>query len=90
MTHPADQPAETPDAPAKPSSPTRLVFEAELTEHPLDLVRLAATGGDDEIDGNLSRLACRLTLSQLGNKSIATGKSAIEGLEWLSEARVRA
>ena len=83
---PSDQPAETPDAAAAPSSPTRLVFEAELTEHPLDLVRLASTGGDDEIDGNLSRLACRLTLSQLGSKSIATGKSAIDGLEWLSEA----
>ncbi len=81
-----DEPKETPETAAKASASTRLVFEAELTEHPLDLVRLASTGGDDEIDGNLSRLACRLTLSQLGSKSIPTGKSSIEGLEWISEA----
>ncbi len=88
---PTDQPADTEadkdktTETAKPKT-TRLVFEVTLTEHPLDLVRLATTGGDDEIDGNVNRLACRLTLSQLGSKSIATGKNAIEGLQWLSEA----
>lgn len=61
-------------------------FKVKLTEHPLDLVRLASTGGADEVRGNISRLACRVTLSQIGNKSIPTGKLAIDGLEWLSEA----
>ena len=63
-----------------------LKFTATLTEHPLDLVRLASTGGVDEVLGNFDRLSCRLTLSQVGQKSIPTGKSAIEGLEWISEA----
>ncbi|MGV3485797.1 MAG: YidC/Oxa1 family insertase periplasmic-domain containing protein [Planctomycetaceae bacterium] len=76
-------------ADAQPPAPQSLTFNATLTEHPLDLIRLASNGGDDEVPGNLSRLACRLTLSQLGNKSIQTGKSSIEGLEWLSEALYR-
>ncbi len=67
-------------------APQSLTFKVRLTEHPLDLLRLASTGGDDEILGNISRLACRLTLSQLGNKSIQTGKASIDGLEWLNEA----
>ena len=63
-----------------------LKFVVKLTEHPLDLVRLAATGGVDEVVGNLSRLACRLTLSQLGTKSIPTGGTSIRGLEWIKQA----
>ena len=63
-----------------------LKFTTMLTEHPLDLIRLASTGGADEVLGNVNRLSCRLTLSQLGQKSIPTGKSAIQGLEWISDA----
>ncbi len=63
-----------------------LTFNVTLTEHPLDLIRLASTGGDDEVMGNLDRLACRVTLSQLGNKTIPTGKSSIDGLGWIGEA----
>jgi len=65
---------------------TDLKFVATLTEHPLDLVRLASTGGADEVVGNIDRLACRITLSQVGNKSIPTGGTSIEGLQWIIDA----
>ena len=68
------------------SPPKSIVFTTQLTEHPLDLIRLASTGGDDEVIGNLSRLACRVTLSHLGGKNISTGKSSLAGLEWVSNA----
>jgi YidC/Oxa1 family membrane protein insertase len=84
---PAAAPNEDGEAPkAIEASPVSLSFTAKLTEHPLDLIRLASTGGDDEVIGNISRLACRVTLSQLGNQEILTGKSAIQGLEWISNA----
>lgn len=51
-----------------------ILFDATLSEHPLDLIRLAEHGGDDKIAGNLSRLSFLLTLEQVGRKSIATGK----------------
>jgi YidC/Oxa1 family membrane protein insertase len=81
-----EQAGEQAEAGKPTASPQNLKFSVELSEHPLDLVRLAATGGDEEIVGNLSRLSCRVTLSQLGNKSIETGKSAINGLEWIVDA----
>ena len=68
------------------SKPVDLKFVATLSEHPLDLIRLASTGGADEVKGNIDRLACRLTLSQVGNKSIPTGGDSIEGLEWVADA----
>ncbi len=68
------------------ATPAELSFTTKLTEHPLDLIRLASTGGDDEVFGNFNRLACRLTLGQVGNKSIATGKPSITGLDWITEA----
>ncbi|KAA5546229.1 membrane protein insertase YidC [Roseiconus nitratireducens] len=52
------------------ASASPLLFEAKLTEHPLDLVRLAEYGGDDQIKGNLSRLSCLMTLARAGRKSI--------------------
>ena len=57
---------------------TNLLFNAELSEHPLDLVRLAKDGGDDQIEGNLSRLSCLLTLARLGNKSVPVGERSIK------------
>jgi len=65
---------------------TPIVFDATLSEHPLDVVRLSSVGGDDEVVGNLDRLSCRMTLSQLGDKSIPTGKSSIDGLPWIADA----
>ncbi|TWT52798.1 Membrane protein insertase YidC [Rubripirellula amarantea] len=50
---------------------------ATLTEHPLDLVRLADDGGIDKIEGNLSRLSCLLTLAQVNRKSIAPNNAPI-------------
>lgn len=63
-----------------------LIFQATLTEHPLDLVRLSSTGGADEVLGNIDRLSCRLNLSQLGNASIPIGKTSIAGLNWIGDA----
>ncbi|MGB7347800.1 MAG: membrane protein insertase YidC [Pirellulaceae bacterium] len=62
------------------SSPATLNFTAKLTEHPLDLVRLAKDGGEDQIDGNLSQLSCLVTLGQVNRKGIATNDSSIAGL----------
>lgn len=59
---------------------TRLRFQAELTEHPLDLVRLADTAGAEQIRGNISRSSCLMTLTQIGKKSIRTGQTEIPGL----------
>lgn len=56
------------------------LLKATLTQHPLDLVRLAKYGGDDQIVGNLSRLSCLLTLGQVDRKGISTGESVIRGL----------
>ena len=61
-----------------------VVFNAQLTEHPLDLVRLAKFGGEDQIPANFSRLSCLLTLGQVNRKGITTGQSNIKGLEDLT------
>ncbi|WP_235934936.1 membrane protein insertase YidC [Candidatus Laterigemmans baculatus] len=65
---------------AEPPAPTPLRFQATLSEHPLDLVRLADTAGAEQIRGNLSRASCLMTLTQVGRKSIRTGQSEISGL----------
>ncbi|MEM9368299.1 MAG: YidC/Oxa1 family insertase periplasmic-domain containing protein [Planctomycetota bacterium] len=54
-----------------------LKFQTTLTEHPLDLVRLARTGGDDQVRGNLSRLSCLLTLAKVGRKELATDQRSL-------------
>lgn len=64
-------------AAAKPQS---LVFVAELTRHPLDLVRLASTAGPDQIPGNLSRRSCLVGISQLGDRQLTTGETELAGL----------
>lgn len=69
-----------PEGQAELSSPARLRFQVTLSEHPLDLVRLADTAGDEQIRGNLSRASCLMTLTQIGQKSIRTGQSEIPGL----------
>ena len=53
---------------------------ATLSEHPLDLVRLAQDGGIDQIEGNLSRMSCLMTLAQINRKSIPPGENAIPQL----------
>ena len=60
------------------SAPTSV--QATLTEHPLDLIRLAKVGGVDEVIGNEDRLSCLLTLSQINRKSIPADQRSIEGL----------
>ncbi len=54
-------------------------LQATLSEHPLDLVRLARDGGADQVDGNLTRLSCLLTLSQVNRKGIEPNKRWIAG-----------
>ena len=56
------------------------IVVAKLTEHPLDLVRLAKDGGADQVPGNLSRLSCLMTLSQVNRKSIKPDERTIGGL----------
>ena len=53
---------------------------ATLSEHPLDLIRLAKDGGEDQIVGNLSRSSCLMTLSQVNRKSIEPSQRGINGL----------
>ena len=57
-----------------------LLFKAELTEHPLDLIRLSKDAGDDRIAGNLSRLSCLMTLAQVGKKTISTGERSLKSI----------
>ncbi len=57
-----------------------IVFQVTLSEHPLDLIRLAEDGGEDQVVGNLSRLSCLMTLSKVNRKSIAINSGEIEGL----------
>ena len=66
---------------------------ATLTQHPLDLIRLARDGGPDQVDGNLSRFSCLMTLGQVNRKGIAVGERSIRGavnpadLFWTAERR---
>lgn len=55
-------------------------LKAELTEHPLDLMRLARDGGPDQIQGNLTRLSCLLTLSNVNRKNIGETNLSLPGL----------
>ncbi|MEO9935060.1 YidC/Oxa1 family insertase periplasmic-domain containing protein [Rhodopirellula bahusiensis] len=55
-------------------------FKTTLAEHPLDLIRLAEHGGDDEVAGNLSRLSCLLTVGRVGRREIQSGEKTIEGM----------
>lgn len=57
-----------------------LTLTATLSEHPLDLVRLAAAAGVDQVAGNLTRLSCLLTLSQVDRKGILTDEQSIAGI----------
>jgi YidC/Oxa1 family membrane protein insertase len=59
---------------------TILEFEATLSEHPLDLIRLARFGGEDQIKENLSHLSCLVTLAQIGEKSIPVGQKELPGV----------
>lgn len=63
-----------------------LTLTAKLTQHPLDLLRLSSQGGADEVLGNLDRLSCLVTLSQLGERILPTGSTSIDGLGWVSQA----
>ncbi|WP_153555586.1 YidC/Oxa1 family insertase periplasmic-domain containing protein [Roseimaritima sediminicola] len=47
-----------------------LKYEVTLTEHPLDLIRMSSRGGADEIEGNLDRLSCLMTLAGVGNREL--------------------
>lgn len=53
---------------------------ATLSEHPLDLVRLARTGGEDQVSGNLSRLSCLMTLGAVNLKEIMANERSIKGM----------
>ena len=53
---------------------------AELTEHPLDLMRLARDGGPDQVPGNLTRLSCLLTLARVNEERIGDGNVSMSGL----------
>ncbi len=65
------------------ANPVKLT--ATLSQHPLDLVRLARHGGADQVSGNLSRLSCLMTLSQVNRKGILTNEGSITGIEDPSE-----
>ncbi len=74
-------PPENQDPQPQPPPGPPIVLTAKLTQHPLDLVRLARDGGDDQIVGNLSRLSCLMTLGQVNRKGIAAGNDAISGIK---------
>ncbi|MEM9826132.1 MAG: YidC/Oxa1 family insertase periplasmic-domain containing protein [Planctomycetota bacterium] len=55
-------------------------LSVKLTEHPLDLVRLASTGGVDQVPGNLDRLSCLLTLAEVNGRGINPSSDRIRGV----------
>lgn len=57
-----------------------VTVEVALTQHPLDLVRLAKSGGPDQVPGNLSRLSCLLTLAKLNNTNLRVGQKELTKL----------
>jgi YidC/Oxa1 family membrane protein insertase len=60
--------------------PQTLTFEAELTEHPLDVVRMTSQGGIDEVAGNRNQLHYLFGLGQLNDRSIAVGQRELAGI----------
>jgi len=63
----------------RPPTGETLQFTAVLTEHPLDLLRLSGTGGQDEVLGNLSRLSCLLNIGSVGRKELLSGQESLLG-----------
>ena len=59
---------------------TTLTRTAELSQHPLDLIRLAKDGGPDQVVGNLTRLSCLLTLAKVNQKRIGDTNVSMRGL----------
>lgn len=57
-----------------------LTLTAELSQHPLDLIRLARDGGPDQVVGNLTRLSCLMTLAKVNQKQIGDSNVAMRGL----------
>lgn len=53
---------------------------AELSEHPLDLMRLARDGGPDQVVGNLTRLSCLMTLAKVNETRIGDENVSMRGL----------
>ncbi len=74
------RPTENPDPATSGDGFEDIVFTATLTEHPLDLIRLASTAGPEQVPGNLNRLSCLMTLEKVNRLSIAAGGAAITGL----------
>ncbi|EMI21704.1 Membrane insertion protein, OxaA/YidC, partial [Rhodopirellula maiorica SM1] len=65
---------------AADDSLTPQTVTVQLSEHPLDLIRLARDGGADQVIGNQSELSCLLTLAQVNRKGIMVGDEAIKGI----------
>ncbi|MCC9602493.1 YidC/Oxa1 family insertase periplasmic-domain containing protein [Stieleria sp. JC731] len=61
-------------------TPLKMLFDVALSQHPLDLVRLAEDGGEDQVAGNISRLSCLMTLAKAGQKRIPSGERYIKAL----------
>lgn len=64
----------------KTASLVTLDFKITLTEHPLDLVRLADSAGEDQVPGNLSRLSSLMTVSKVGRREIAPDEKTLNGM----------
>ena len=60
-------------------------FPVVLTEHPLDLVRLATTAGIDQVVGNETHLSCLMKLATVGSKSIGPSENNLNGVTDASE-----
>lgn len=76
----SDEAAEDAGGEAGDGEPQLIVFKTVLSEHPLDLVRLAKYGGPDQVAGNVSRLSCLMTLSRVNQKSAPANDFSIDGL----------
>ena len=63
----------------------RQTLSARLTNHPLDLIRLATTAGVDQVAGNETRLSCLMNLAAVGKRVIQGVDSTAPGTEPAAE-----
>ncbi len=62
-------------------APQSLVFETQLIQAPMDVVRMVDDKINEEVVGNFMKESCLTTLAKIDKASIPVGQKSIQGLE---------